>query len=475
MFKKLSILSILYLFFLIFPIAEDAFISKLQRSIVQVDVNKMYSQISLGKPRAFQSAGILLNKKEGIILTDIDTSAPDSIANFIVTFYGGKQSIAKRLYSDPVSNFAFLKIEDLGMIPEDSVEARFATALPSKYETVLYCNKIGESDTYITASVSQVNKVSEHTLYKTRYEVFSLKSDLAGGNESGFIFNIDGELLGMAYKSTSKEDTFTAIPILYVNDMLSSVLDFNLDRTKKIKRVKINVMLGLANSQDIIRHTDGINYDIEGYLSKFKSANKKVLFVGSVLSEDAAQLLRVGDIVLAVNDVNIGISLVDFTRELHKKSNEGFVKLTILRIENNKYVKKEIVQKLYDSTVFAKDMVVCDERVYIDTVLDQVINVFGATDHNAVYRYDRKPTIILKLFDKKVSNLDELLSLFSEFGDRKYGMGVITTKFSDELDKPNIKARFISMLIWNMESAIRYTWNDEKLDWDKKVINLKKK
>lgn len=267
--------------------------------------------------------GSILDKEKGIILTNAHVAKPEGVIDhYDVTLFNGRVVQAQLLYADPWHDFALLKVnpDDLKEVPASIPVARNAVNLG---EHVFIIGK--NENRHFSMHEGTIANPFESTEVLPG-QVFRISLNAQGGSSGSPVFNTEGKVVGFIYASNGVTSAF-AFPIDYALDALDAIKD-----GKKPVRVGTGVILTLTALEDLVRH-DGLNAaTAEELKQKFPLSFSRVLTLStSLVGSPASTEFKPGDIVMKVNDQEIGPSLYKMDKIINTDGAGKTVKFDIIR------------------------------------------------------------------------------------------------------------------------------------------------
>ncbi len=263
----------------------EQIVEKVSPAIVNITI---YSQD--GQQGSYAS-GIIMDAKQGYVLTNDHIYSDIPNAKFLITLHDGTEFKATFVSGDERSDIAILKITD----PKNLVAATFSTDPLAVGERVLAIGQsYGYADTVTEGIVSAVNRRVTLTSgsYSERY--IQTTTAINPGNSGGALVNLYGQVVGVTSAKIAVEEVeglAFAIPI----DRALSVVK-NLQENGVVKgRAKL-----------------GITYHEAGTITAEAAGVPTGLYVQAVdeASDMARQGVVAGDIITKVGGKNITIAAV---------------------------------------------------------------------------------------------------------------------------------------------------------------------
>jgi S1-C subfamily serine protease len=303
--------------------SKDAFKTKViehtKRSVAIVKTNtslKAYGFIITQK----EGAGCIVDKIQGLILTNRHVVDPVAINTYNITFYNGEQAEAKLCYYDPWLDYAFLKVtpED---IPDDTTTMAFSNTTPAMNQPVFIIgNNEGKGFSVHTGNVSGVQEVigsmPQHSI--------NVSMNTKGGSSGSPIVDNQGKAVALNYAS---DETFgIGLHATYIQYALSLIR-----QGKMPARKHIGVITSTYSLNDGIKYRNFPKEKIKTYVKQFPTALSNAIQVARVLQGTPADgKLLAGDILWAVDGQVIGPNLVTLDMAMNN-AHASQVRLTICR------------------------------------------------------------------------------------------------------------------------------------------------
>lgn len=316
---------ILYLAVLIFScfyklhaaIHQDL-LEKSQKPVVSIKKRAVHAAYT--DPSTTYGTGFIIDAKKGIIVTNAHVAGIDQVSTYEVTYFDGRQSKAKLLYVDPHHDFAFLRVDPSSLpadLPHIEVNPKVILGGPifiiGKNE-----NKNFSMQTGTIASPYETTGILTQ-------QVFRISLNAQGGASGSPVFDREGRIVGIIHASNNVTSAF-ALPFSYIQD----ALDY-LQKDQKPPRLFSGVVLEYISLDEAVRFFGYPSNKIESYLKKYPDSFNKILRIGGILpGTNAEKIFQVGDIILSVNNVEIGPQLYLFSK-LCNQAPDGKVLIKIFR------------------------------------------------------------------------------------------------------------------------------------------------
>ncbi len=267
--------------------------------------------------------GSILDKDQGIILTNAHVAKSEGVIDhYDVTLFNGQVVQAQLLYTDPWHDFALLKVN-----PDDLKE------VPASLPTIRNAVNLGEHVFIIGKNENKHFSMHEGTVANPfestevlSGQVFRISLNAQGGASGSPVFNSDGKVIGFIYASNGVTSAF-AFPIDYALDALDMIKS-----KKKPTRVGTGVILTLTALEDLVRHDGLAAAKAEELKRKYPLSFSRVLTVStSLVDSPASKHFKAGDIIVKVNDQEVGPSLYKMDLIINAASADKTVKFDIIR------------------------------------------------------------------------------------------------------------------------------------------------
>lgn len=329
---------------------ENKDIEAWKKGVVNISNRVMCSPY--GKAGQFGGTGFFVDKGEGIIVTNKHIVNSVDVNETYVTFFNGREIKATLLYSDPIYDFSFLKIgaED---IPPEVIEFKLQGKLPKVNEAVsIVGNNDGQGFSVQTGLITSIHETSG--FFSNQSIRISLNTK--GGSSGSPIIDANGNAIAI---NQSGNDTYAyALPSAYFIEALTYLKNNQVPVRKAIGAVFVYIPLDKAN-----RFLSFPKSEITKYLLNFPDALNKGIMVGTVVpSTPAAEFLKAGDIMWAIDGKKIGPNLYDLQHAVSNSKGDK-VKLQIYRL--GKLMEIDIpIYDLYKSEITR--MVIFDGTVFYE-------------------------------------------------------------------------------------------------------------
>ena len=171
-----------------------------------------YNRAHFGK-----ATGFLIDKKQGIFVTNAHVANDSLINNITLTTFNGREIEAKFLYNDPHKDFAFLKAESKN-IPDDLTELKLKDLDLKTYQPVfLISNNEGKDFSIQTGNVvSEYNSIGNFSA-----QTITISLNTRGGSSGSPVLDYEGNVVALNFAG---HDTYAdAVKIAYVIEALSFI------------------------------------------------------------------------------------------------------------------------------------------------------------------------------------------------------------------------------------------------------------
>ncbi len=293
-------LTLLFAFFifLISSADEQTSLFELAKKGV-VSIEKNVHKTAYGNVGRGYGTGFLVDKDQGIILTNKHIAAKKDIANYEVTFYNGRKTAAKFLYNDPHIDFAFLKI-DPSFISEDIHALKLSKKEPVIGQKVFATGNNQRQEFSIQEGVV-VSKYKSIDIFPYQNIVVSLNTK--GGSSGSPILDKKGQVLGLIF---SGDATYTnAVKISYITDALELV-----KKHKTPPRKGIEGIVSYYSLDDSVKFLNFPKELVSSYVKRYPDSLNNILVVNSLYKGTKTQsILQPGDIIWSVDGKEIGPDL----------------------------------------------------------------------------------------------------------------------------------------------------------------------
>lgn len=280
-----------------------------------------------------EGTGCMVDKTQGIILTNRHVVDPMAINTYNITFYNGEQADAKLFYYDPWLDYAFLKVppED---IPDDTTTIAFSTLAPEINQSVfIISNNEGKGASMHTGKVSGIHTV----IGSMPQHAINVSMNTKGGSSGSPIVDSQGKAIALNYAG---DETFgIGLHSAYIQYALSLI------RKGKIPvRKHIGVITSTYSLNDGVKYRNFSKEKVKAYIKQFPTALSNAIQVVRALQGTPADgKLLAGDILWAVDGQVIGPNLVTLDMAMNT-AHVSQVRLTICR--NGEWL--DIDMPLYD-------------------------------------------------------------------------------------------------------------------------------
>lgn len=291
-----------------------------KKAIVTIEARISVSAYSgLGN---WTGTGFIVDKTNGLIVTNAHVVSRASIGTYFVTFDNGKEAEAKMLYYDAWQDQAILKV-NASDIPPTSSEIAFSNEEPKINQSVFIIgNNEGKEFSVHHGTISSIYDINGDMPQHS----YIVNLNTYGGSSGSPLMNTKGQAIGLNYGGG---ETFALVLNgKYVNRIISLIRE-----GKPIVRNHIGVITTLYSLDKAVKHRNFPYNEMEQYLKNFPDTRNKIMAVDyTITNSPASEFLKSGDIVWAINDVVVGADLYKFDSIMD--SNKEEIKLTIYRDGN---------------------------------------------------------------------------------------------------------------------------------------------
>jgi S1-C subfamily serine protease len=396
-------------------------IDKTKSAVVNIEVSSSIKAYGFVHTSSF-GTGFIVDKKQGIILTNRHIADHTTVSSFKLIFYNGETLPGKLLYADPWLDFAFIKV-DPSLLPDGVNELHFSKqATKLGQEVFVIGNNERNRFSMQAGTISDVSSIKgsmpQHSI------IVSLNTK--PGSSGSPILNRNGDVVALNYGSNS---TFAiGLHARYIEYALSFIKKSTIPVRKHIGAIISHYSLS-----DAIEYRYFSQEKLKEYIKKFPNSMTNVLQVLYTMQGSPAQSnIRAGDIIWAVDGLIIGpdLSILDMAMNSTKKD---FVTLTVFRngewltldvplynLENHKL--KKIVQfagALFFEVddLFSDKTGIAPKRVtFCNSVPNSTFSKVKCYPNNngANYLCD-----MLLLDNESISNLDQLIKIIQKLRSKK--------------------------------------------------------
>lgn len=393
-------------------------IDQVKKSVVSIRAEVIESvYASTGVARA---TGFLIDKENGILVTNRHVANNTEVAVYYVSFFNGKRAKAHFIYSDPWHDFAFMQI-DPNDIP-DNVHALHLTneKVQLNDEALIVGNNNGDEFSIQLGHVS--NLYDSVGYFPTRSYGISLNT--RGGSSGSPIVNEYGDVF--ALNAAGSSTLAYALPIPYVIDAYEKLI-----ADQDIKRLHNGMLLSYIPIDYAVQYLDLPENVAEEYAAKHPDAKRKILLVDLTLPNSPAEkVLNPGDVILAVNGIEVGADMYRAERIMNSSEN-GKVKLRVLRLGEIQEIETELYdlhQKNLNRFVRFSDIIFYE--------CDDLVRLIAGTDGTGVYatnfysksgffpgRSTKESFYLIKIISMggyKINNLDDLEKIIPELVEKEF-------------------------------------------------------
>lgn len=396
----------------------------MNKSTVSIKIKSTVS--TYGKAGVFTGTGFIVDKKLGFIATNKHIVFPNSVAQYEIKFSNGVSVKAQRYYVDPIHDFAYLKI-DPKKIPESCTEVTFAQSGPRVGDRVMMIGSNGgKESSYLEGTISNTLDSAGEFPSKTIFIAFSSKP----GSSGSPLFNSNTEVVGIHFGSNFNTTGF-ALPASYLIDALSY-----LRKQATPSRYKLGAWLKYSQISKSVEFLKFPQKQADEYNKHHPDAHGMHLLVESVeAGSPADNALKVGDIVLEINDTKQTADLYLFEKAVDESKGKG-ITLKVVRFGEEKVIK--IQPTTFNNSAFNRFVLwagavfyEADEYVAsLSGIKTGSVVVTNITEGSSIYNsstYSIAPCSgplpilvhVTKINDKEIANLNDLIKIIKDSPETK--------------------------------------------------------
>lgn len=272
-----------------------------------VSINNDILKSAYNKAVQVSGTGFIVNKEKGIIVTNAHVANVNAINDTYITFFNGREIKGHVIYSDPLLDFSYIKVEP-SEIPTEAVSLPLSSEKASLSQNVFI---VGSNQTQIfSIQTGIITSVYESSGYFNN-QAIRISLNTRGGSSGSPIFTEQGKVVGMNFAGG---DTFAlALPTEYLSDSLKYILR---DATPPRKDLGVILEYGYLDMET--RHGSLPNSILNEYEKKFPDSLSKCISVKLILTNSPAQnVLKPKDIIWSVNGQEIGPNMIELQKLLN--------------------------------------------------------------------------------------------------------------------------------------------------------------
>lgn len=303
---------------------------KAKKAIVSIDTR--ISMSAYHKIGNFKGTGFVVDKNNGLVVTNAHVVGLGAIGTYFVTFHTGQQAEAKLVYYDLWQDQAILKIAT-NSIPQDIEEIAFSKKpVQLNQDIFLVGNNEGQGFAVHRGSIANLYEINGEMPQSS----YVINLNVVGGSSGSPVLNISGEAIGLHYGGGQ---TFgLALKGAYVTKILEAIKD-----NKQPTRKHIGVVCESYSLDKAVQHRNFPKDIMNQYINEMPDSRNRVVAVQYVIPGSPSEnMLQPGDILWAINDKRINADLYIFDSIMDNSADN--VKITIYR--NGKLLDQTI--NLYD-------------------------------------------------------------------------------------------------------------------------------
>ncbi len=311
--RKIFSYSVICIFFVNFSYSaelDNRVINKAKQAVVSITRNVVKSAYN-SDSRAL-ATGFLVNKAQGIILTNAHVVNSTMVSNLIVTFSNGQEIDAKFIYNDPLCDFAFLKV-DQTKIPLGVEELKIAKKDAELQQSVFIIgNNEGQSFSIQTGTISSKYQTSGYFSCQS----YAISLNTKGGSSGSPVLSYKGEVIAL---NSSGNNTFAyGINMQYIHDALQYIKN-----NKQPLRKNIGIIFNYSAVDKLFKYHNFPKEIVDSYSEKYPDALRKVVIVKEVFEDSPAYgKIFPGDVLWKVNGYAIGPNIYKMEKVINESKGE---------------------------------------------------------------------------------------------------------------------------------------------------------
>lgn len=398
---------------------SDEVFEQIKKSVVSITTRINHSPT--GAAGSYVGTGFLVNKEQGIIVTNRHVVDGVSSAIYDITFFNGRESGAKLLYYDNWADFAFLKV-DPDKIPGNITPIKIN---PNDLKTNKNIFVLGKSE----GQDFSMHQGRITSLYMTAdtlpYHNFRMSLNVKGGSSGSPVCNDKGEAVGLVFAGA--DSYVLAVNINYVKDTLDALV-----KNEQPAKNRTGILLGYYSLDKVKKFSKFSEKIIDDYLKKYPDSLNRALAIDSVINDSPAtkEDLRLGDIIWEVDGKEIGPNLYLFDKLIAQSKDE--VTLTIYR--NGEKLSRKV--QLYDSKINKVDKFLLFGGAYFFEPSDfskvvsdfkspgiMVSNITPGTSFYNLFPFVERVPLAININEcegKKITNLQDFADIIPSLIKKKY-------------------------------------------------------
>ncbi|GHS95730.1 hypothetical protein AGMMS50296_0730 [Alphaproteobacteria bacterium] len=415
--------------------------------------------------KTWLGSGFIVDLKKGLIVTNAHVAGEmKAVCTYEIKYGNGTKTDAKLEYIDPCYDIAILSV-DPKVLPQDSIALELSEKDVSVNTDVFAMGSTwgNEFSTY-PGTVFDTNSILGMRPFPE--QSFQFSGLTTGGASGSPVFTSEGKVVGLLYGG--KFVSGAALPIKYVQPIIKS-----LQNGERIKRYFCGFTMDYIDIQDAAK-TDLVPKDFaENYSKKFKEANNKVLYVSKTLAafkEGETDGVEAGDVLVKVNDVDIGDQLQKFD-DLMQKSGGEKVKAKVYRNGSlvDVFIYPKLLEDFYNMKILSFSGAALFETnsdIRVEKGEKKTAVYIGGTDSDSLFK-DISGKISM-IDGKKISTLEDVVALIPDLLKKEFIKISYIVPGSDGQEMAKI-TRHIPKFCQEGE---KWEYENEKKDWKKeKIVN----
>lgn len=269
---------------------------------------------------SWTGTGFVTDKANGFIVTNAHVIGSASIGTYFVTFHSGQQAEAKLIYYDIWQDYAILKVAKSDL-PESVEQIVFSKEIPKLNQSVsVVGNTEAQGFSFHSGYLSDLYSIDGGMPQGS----YIINLNITGGASGSPVLNEKNEAIGIIYGGG--QTYALALHSDYVQRSLES-----LKNNKIPNRNHIGIITELYSLNKAVRHRNFPQAEMDIYLKKFSDARNRVVIVKTIIPNSPAEkFLKPGDIIWAINNIELGGNLTIFDKEMDNSKNPN-IKLVIYR------------------------------------------------------------------------------------------------------------------------------------------------
>jgi len=300
--------------------ASDAMFKKASEHVLKIEVDRTFS--AYDDIASVTGSGFWLGGKSRFIITNSHVAAPSNVAKYHGVDINGNRFELELAYANPLMDLAYLRPKERE-IEGPSSALMFNTEPVENARVFMFGNNGGAGIGLQEGRITNVCNAISTDLWR---KCITVSFNGRGGSSGSMVIDNDGKLIGVNFAGSLVNNH--VIPAEFLLEDLEALEAGRVPPKHDIGIILHHVPLKTAKDYDNYR---GFK-DSTSYNEKFPGAKSQLLMVYSCLfGSEGEKVFKPGDIILQVNDIEIGPDLYKYYHALNQMKPKEKARITFMR------------------------------------------------------------------------------------------------------------------------------------------------